>query len=237
MRVYVVTGASSGIGREVTLQLAAAGHRVIAVGRDEGRLRDLAGEGTGIVPRVLDLCDRAAVVAFARGLAEAGHIDGLINNAAVQHNSRFDSADLGPEAIAAEVETNLIAPMLLARLLLPPPGGRFVIVNVGSPLGVFPKSTAAGYSASKAGLRMVSDALRVQLADRGTRVVEVVLPLVDTPMTAGRGRGKIGAAEAARAIVGALESPRSRIHVGKARLLRLIAALSPPLAAAIVRRM
>lgn len=165
-------------------------------------------------------------------------IDGLINNAAIQHNVRFDDPHYDAGQIADEVDTNLVAPMLLSRLLLPKtPGRPFVIVNVGSALARYPKTTAAVYSATKAGLRMFSDALSVQHQAGAVKVVDVVLPLVDTPMTSGRGKDKVSAAYAAKEILRALEPGGPRIHVGKARLLRLLEIIAPPAAAAIIRKL
>lgn len=238
MARYVVTGASSGIGLEIALQLAAKGHGVVALGRDKQRLADLARRNRGIEARVLDLRDRVAVAALGAELAGTDVIDGLINNAAIQHNVRLDDRSYGVDEIVSEVETNLVAPIMLSRLLLPnTPARPFVIVNVGSALACYPKVTSAVYSATKAGLRMFSDALRVQYEETSVRVVDVVLPLVDTPMTAGRGRGKISADAAAMAIVRALDPGQARIHVGKAKLLRWLQLLAPPLAAAIIRKL
>lgn len=235
---YVVTGASSGIGLEIALQLAAQGNGVIALGRDRERLRNLALRDRRIEVRVLDIRDRAAVAALAAELAGADVIDGLINNAAIQHNVRLDDQLYGADEIADEIETNLVAPLILSRLLLPrTPARPFVIVNVGSALACYPKATSAVYSATKAGLRMFSDALRVQFDGTPVRVVDVVLPVVDTPMTAGRGRGKITAGAAAAAIVRALEPGPARLHVGKAKLLRLLQLVAPPVAAAIIRKL
>ncbi|HEV7306135.1 SDR family NAD(P)-dependent oxidoreductase [Ensifer sp.] len=238
MARYVVTGASSGIGREIALQLASAGYDVIAVGRDRERLEDLALRDRRIETFALDLRDRAALIAWASELADDDVTDGLINNAAIQHNVRFDDPGYGIDEIASEVETNLLAPMLLSRLLLPKRVGRpFVIVNVGTALARYPKTTSAVYSATKAGLRMFSDALALRCGASSVRVVDIVLPLVDTPMTSGRGSGKIGASEAATAILAAIEPGKTRIHVGKARLLRLLEVIAPPAAAAIIRRL
>ncbi|WDZ80239.1 hypothetical protein PWG15_20790 (plasmid) [Ensifer adhaerens] len=72
---------------------------------------------------------------------------------------------------------------------------------------------------------------------KNRRALSAVLPVVDTSMTAGRGRGKISATDAVKAILDALEQGPSRIHVGKARLLRLLEIVAPPVAAAIVRRL
>ncbi|WP_457588240.1 SDR family NAD(P)-dependent oxidoreductase [Ensifer canadensis] len=238
MARYVVTGASSGIGLEIALHLAAKGHSVVALGRDRERLRGLAHRDQRIEVRVLDLRDLVAVAALGAELAEADVIDGLINNAAIQHNVRLDEPHYGIDQIVAEVETNLIAPVILSRLLLPnSPARPFVIVNIGSALACYPKATSAVYSATKAGLRMFSDALRVQYEDTSVRVLDVVLPLVDTPMTAERGNGKITATTAAAAIVRALGPGKTRIHIGKAKLLRVLQLVAPPVAAAIIRKL
>ena len=86
---------------------------------------------------------------------------------------------------------------------------------------------ASPVEATKAALAMWSRALRLQAADDGVRVVQVVLPLVDTAMTAGRGANKIDAMTAARAVARGLERDRDDIFVGKARLLPFMNRLAP----------
>ena len=103
----------------------------------------------------------------------------------------------------------------------------FRSVNIGSGLGFAPKRAAPVYCATKAALAMWSRALRLQAADDGVRVVQVVLPLVDTAMTAGRGANKIDAMTAARAVARGLERDRDDIFVGKARLLPFMNRLAP----------
>lgn len=238
MARYVVTGASSGIGCEIALQLARSGQDVVALGRDRTRLDALKRQHPRIETYAIDLCDRSAIAGFATEIREDGPVGGLINNAAIQHNVRFDDPGYSIEQIAAEVESNLIAPLILSRLLLPEaPGQAFVIVNVGSALAGYPKRTSAVYSATKAGLRLFSAAIGVQSAGSSVRAVDVVLPLVDAPMSAGRGSGKISAAKAAAAVVAALTARQRRVHVGKAKLLRVLQFIAPPLAAAIIRRL
>lgn len=238
MARYVVTGASSGIGWEIALQLARAGHDVVALGRDRIRLEALKRQDQRFDVHALDLNDRAAISAFAASMKAQGPVDGLINNAAIQHNVRFDDPGYGIDQIVAEIETNLVAPLILSRLLLPDvPSRAFVILNVGSALASYPKRTSAVYSATKAGLRMFSDAITAQFNGSSVRAVDIVLPMVDAPMSAGRGRGKISAAAAAAAITGSLSTRQSRIHVGKVKLLRLLQFIAPPLAAAIIRKL
>ncbi len=85
------------------------------------------------------------------------------------------------------------------------------------------------YSATKAGLHLFTQALRVQLRGSSVRVVEAVVPLVDTPMTQGRGTGKMSAAQAARHIIAGIRSGQPDIWVGKARALPVLQRWAPGL--------
>ena len=89
----IVTGASSGIGSELARQLAERGNTVIAVGRDEGRLAALAQQSLHIKPTPFDLAGIGSIDGFAASLlADHATIDGVINNAAIQHDLRMDDA-------------------------------------------------------------------------------------------------------------------------------------------------
>ncbi|GAB3643540.1 SDR family NAD(P)-dependent oxidoreductase [Spirosoma arcticum] len=106
----------------------------------------------------------------------------LINNASVQYNYQFDTE---PDALCKvdyEIRINLIAPTKLIALLTANQDP--AIVNMSSALGFVPKASAPVYDATKAGIHIFTQALRYQLP--GVRVMEVIPPLVDTPMTAGR---------------------------------------------------
>lgn len=234
----VVTGASSGIGREIAIQLASRGIGVIAIGRDEGRLQSLAASRS-ITPVVADLARTDLLAELSDNLLRRfGAIDALVNNAAIQFDCRMDEAGYSVSDAAREIAINLTAPIALTRCLLPhlQTRPRASIVNITTGLAFVPKRTAAVYSASKAGLHLFTEALRVQFRGTSVRVVECVMPLVDTPMTAGRGSGKITPAAAARPIVDALWSGPSRLHVGKARLLPPLLRIAPGIAARILQR-
>ena len=228
----IVTGATSGIGYELAGQLARAGVHVIAIGRQPQRLAALAALSSRIEPLAVDLANPDRVHHVVGTLAERyDDIDGLINNAGVQHDRRFDDDTYGPADIQEELSVNLTAPLLLTHALLPAlrrqPSA--TIVNVTSGLGYVPKRTAAVYSASKAGLRLFSDALRVQTRGTSVRIIEAVMPLVDTPMTRGRGRGKISASEAAAQVIRGMEDGHDVIRVGKARALPHLQRWAPAL--------
>lgn len=235
-----MTGASSGIGRELAFQLAARGSKVIAIGQDQARLAAVAASHPSIEAVVADIGRTESLHSLVEDLVRrVGIIDVLINNAAIQINSRFDDTDYRDAEIAREIAINLTAPITLARCLLPhfQSLDRACIVNVTTGLAFVPKRTSAVYSASKAGLHLFTDALRVQLRGSNVRVMEAIMPLVDTPMTAGRGSGKITPAAAAKPIIDSLWTGPERLYIGKARLLPPLLRFAPSLASKIFARM
>ncbi|CRK60488.1 short-chain dehydrogenase/reductase SDR [Alloactinosynnema sp. L-07] len=226
-RTAVVTGGSAGVGLALARRLVADGVDVTICGRDKARLAQVEGVRTVVA----DLSTEAG----ARAVADAApdRIDLLFNNAGVQLLNNWTiepTADLLAD-IDGEVGLNLLGPMRLTAMLLPRLSKSAVIVNVTSGLGLVPKRAAPGYCATKAGLSAFSTSLRYQLAPR--RVVEAMLPLVDTAMTAGRGTGKISADAAAQAILSGLH--RDVIRIGATRKLAALHRLAPGLAARIIR--
>lgn len=239
-RTVVVTGATSGIGWELTAQLAAKGHGVIAIGRNAARLRDLARLSRNIKPIKFDLIQVERIQSLARQLLEDHpDIDTLINNAGIQHCVYMDEDGYGHASVVDEIMINLTAPICLTQSFLhhftANPRGH--IINITGGLAYVPKLKSAVYSATKAGLRLFSDGLRVQTCDEELVVSEAVLPIVDTPMTAGRGgSNKISAAEAARQIIEGLEARKEKTYVGKARLLPPLLRFAPGLATRIFKK-
>ncbi|MGW5316638.1 SDR family NAD(P)-dependent oxidoreductase [Nocardia thailandica] len=237
----LVTGGGSGVGLALARRLTAAGRRVLICGRDEDRLRAAADRLPGVRVLRADLADPGDVDRLAEWALATRGLDLLVNNAAVQLDRRWAAADGDRlvEDLARELATNLGGPLRLTARLLPALAAapHATVVNVTSALAVVPKRSAPVYCASKAGLVAASTALRYQLAvDAPTvRVVDVMLPLVDTAMTAGRGRGKIAPDAAAAAILDGLRENRAHaIRVGKARALLALHRLSPALAARLV---
>ncbi len=232
----VLTGATGGIGECLTRLLRANGLGVIAIGRDRSKLATLAGPDTMIETCTVDLADPPATEALAKTLADTRSIIGLINNAAVQNATLLWKQSA--EQIDEEIRINLTAPsILVSRLMQVLPTGTGYIVNVTSGLAVAPKSNAAVYCATKAGLRNLTAAIANQVEPRDRiAVIDVVLPLVDTGMTRGRGTGKMPAEAAAEAIMGAIRRRRTVAWVGKAKLLASIHRIAPSIAARIMRR-
>ena len=237
-KVIVLTGGSSGVGLALLRQLAPH-NTVINLSRREPDV-PVDDPRANIVHVPTDLSEASDVArAVERVKAQQpGGIDGLINCAAMQVTPRFADPDFDPASIAVETRVNFISPVeLMAGLLgsLSQRPGSFIL-NVNSGLALAPKRESAVYCATKAGLDNASRALAAQLGSSGPQVMQVFLPLVDTPMTAGRGSGKLESADVARRIIRGVEQGRAVNDVGKVRLFRAINRLSPSLAARIMQR-
>jgi uncharacterized oxidoreductase len=228
----LLTGATSGIGKALQQRLAAEGHETITVSRTAAHH---AQTGIGYS---CDLSDPEAVVALCSEL-QGRHpdISVIINNAGVQHALKLIEST--SDQIIEEAMLNLVAPALIAQSFLPTllrRTGGSAIVNVSSGLAFFPKETTSLYCATKAALHSLTKSLRYACEGSDVLITEAILPLVATPMTEGRGRGKISADEAARAILAGLKGGRAEIWIGKARLIPVLQRVAPALGHALVRR-
>jgi len=191
MTNILLTGASSGIGRALAIELAARGARLALVARDTCGLVDTAWEirecgGEPPVMITADLASRGEPLRVARAAESAlGSIDVLINNAGVQLFATIGAAGDGDEARAV-METNFFAPLALTAAVLPAMRDRHrgCIVQVTSLASTMPTPLAGHYAASKAALANATEALRGELRDTGIDVVHVVPGPVDTPMFA-----------------------------------------------------
>ncbi len=180
MRIAAVTGASAGIGRAIARLLAREVGTLVLVARREDRLSDLARELSAsradlrMIVRAVDLLDRAATGATLDGLEREGvAVDVLINNAGFGDYGLFEKR--GWTKTEQMLELNVVSATYLLHRLLPPMVGRGfgAILNVGSTAGMFPSPALAVYSASKAYLNLLSEALSAELT--GTGVAMTVL--------------------------------------------------------------
>lgn len=184
--VHVVTGATSGIGREVARMLTDRGDEVIMPVRSEERMDALAAEFPSYyaIP-LLDLAKPDDVVAWAAGFGDGRpaveRVDSLVHCAGVVDVTGVEQQD--PASWLRTIAVNLTAPALLTRGLLPQlraAQGTVVFVNSGSGLRANPQW--ASYNASKFGLRGFADALRQEEARHGVRVSSVYPGRTATPM-------------------------------------------------------
>ncbi|HLA35524.1 MAG TPA: SDR family NAD(P)-dependent oxidoreductase [Rhodocyclaceae bacterium] len=171
-QVIFITGCSSGIGAALADEFQQRGHRVYATARSEAALQALAARGLHAVALDVNHAD-SITAAMARVHDECGRIDLLINNAGY---GQFGAMiDIGREALRRQFETNVFAPVDICRLALPllRAAAAARIANIGSVSGVVTSPFAGAYCASKAALHAVSDALRMELAPFGIRVITV----------------------------------------------------------------
>jgi short-subunit dehydrogenase len=176
----VVTGAASGIGAALAVQLAARGSNLVLVDRDKERLDGVAAGVRQAHPElavdtyVVDLSDDAATDEAADALAAAHPGTSLlVNNAGVALGGRFDQVTL--EEFEWVMAVNFRSVVRLTHAFLPAlkahPGAH--VVNVSSVFGIFAPAGQAAYSASKFAVRGFSEAVRHELADDGVGVTVV----------------------------------------------------------------
>lgn len=169
----LLTGATGGLGQALARELAAAGATLLLTGREASRMPELpATPGKEHRQIQADLGTAGGIAATVQAAREFG-VNILINNAGAAHFGLLDAQDWS--AVACVLETNLAVPLRLTQALLPwlkeQPAA--AILNVGSTFGSIPFAGFAAYSASKAGLRGFSQALRRELADTPVRVFHV----------------------------------------------------------------
>lgn len=178
--VALVTGATGGIGRAVVEDLA-HDHRVLAVGRNAAKLRELAEISSNVEPVEADLLDFDALPRLVQDL---DRLDVLVHAAAIA--DRFPIADATPDAWRAQLELNVMVPAELTRAALPAlraARGSVVLINSGA--GFTASGGNAIYAASKFALRAFGDALRQEVEPDGIRVSSVHPGPTDTEMLRG----------------------------------------------------
>ncbi len=184
MSVVLVTGASSGIGAAVAIAFAEEGWDVMAAGRDEGRLEEVADVSDNIATWSGDLaesddCDELV----ADTIEEFGQIDCLVNNAGVF--VRGDVADTSDDDWRYIMTVNLDVPFFLSRAALPHLlRAEGSIINMASDLGLRGAENAAAHAASKGGLILLTRSMAKDHAGDGLRVNAICPGYVDTPMLA-----------------------------------------------------
>lgn len=243
-KCFLITGGSAGIGRALAQQLAEQAAEVIIIGRNADALARVARTVPGFIhPLVADLAQQSEVerlIADLPGLFP--NLAVVINNAGVQNLTDFtrDQRSEVRQILRTETEINFQAVIALCHGLLPHLAARpeAAIINITSGLALAPKTSAPVYCATKAGIRAFTRALRYQCeaAMPQVRVIEALPPIVDTAMTAGRGRGKISANACAAEILSGLRAGKTEIYIGKSKLLRVIMRLTPRLGYAIMRK-
>jgi short-subunit dehydrogenase len=228
-KTVIVTGASSGIGRETAIAFARAGANLVLASRNEAALNEVAAEVAPIVRRVsvipTDVTQRAAVEAMVEQTAkELGSIDILVNNAGVGLNALLAEGSM--TNIRRLFEVNVFGALHCIQAVVPymKRQGSGQIINVSSVAGKIATPRNGAYAATKFALTAISDALRLELGEHGITVTTVfpgitdtpfgenVLKEVDVPPVPGIVRG-VSARRVANAIVRAARWERREVYV------------------------
>ncbi|GBE88808.1 Uncharacterized oxidoreductase [Sparassis crispa] len=176
--VWIITGTSSGIGREITLAALKRGDHVIATARPQSmsKLDDLEVLGADILELdVTDSCEKLQQIAN-RAVEIHGRVDIVVNNAGYGHNVPVE--EMTHEESVRQFHTNFFGGVNVARAFLPfmRKERTGTIVWIGSTLGWTPSVLGSGmYSATKAAMRVISQSLNAEISHLGLRSIHVDL--------------------------------------------------------------
>lgn len=246
----VITGASSGIGREIARELSRRGFRTILIARRIERLRSLAESLSADQPSTavqLDLSEPREIEEVLTPIfAEHGPITVLVNNAGYGLYRPF--LDHAPADHHRLMQVNYFAALTLTRLVLPgmirQRGGHVInIASIATKIGPWGH---AGYAASKAALVTLTQTLAAEYGPEGVNFSYVNPGIVDTeyfressfaPLAKQMERRAISPGLVAKKVVGLLDRPRLELCIpGHYRMLEWIKAISPRLAHFLVAR-
>jgi len=167
-RVWFITGAARGMGLEFAKAVLAAGHSLVASGRDTDRLANALGASSNLLTVKLDVTRPADAEAAVKAAVDRfGRIDVLINNAASFYAGYFE--ELTAEQMNRQLTTSLIGPMNVTRAVLPvmrkQRSGHIIAISSSAGISGFEFGTA--YAASKFGLEGFIESLRPEVAPFG----------------------------------------------------------------------
>jgi len=184
-KVFIVTGASSGIGRALTLLLVSMGARVVAVARSADKLETLKGEANS--PHLITMIGDVTIEADCKRAVDRcipafGRLDGLIHNAGISMRATAEEADM--KVVEALMATNFYSMVYLyknAIHLLRQTHGH--LVGVSSMMGLFSTHLRSAYCASKHALQGYLDSIRLENVEAGVHVMTVIPGFVRTNIT------------------------------------------------------
>jgi 3-oxoacyl-[acyl-carrier protein] reductase len=184
-QVVLVTGGGRGIGRNIALELAAAGARVAVAARSRDEIEETAQRIDGLAIEC-DVSDRVSVEHMVKLVeSELGPLDLLVANAGISVDEHGAAWELEPADWWRVFEVNVLGVYLCCRAVIPGMlargGGR--IVNVASGAAYLPGTKSTAYSASKAAVHRFSETLANQLEPHGLPVFSISPGLVRTRMT------------------------------------------------------
>jgi len=173
-QVWLVTGAGRGMGVDIAQAALAAGHLVVATGRNPERVAQAVGESANLLTVGLDITDPADALAAVRAaVARFGRVDVLVNNAGNFVAGFFE--EISPDDFRAQIETNLFGPLNVTRAVLPVMRKQRsgLVVTISSTAGLAGGEFVSAYAASKFALEGWMESLTPEVAPFGIRTMLV----------------------------------------------------------------
>ncbi|HLM05785.1 MAG TPA: SDR family oxidoreductase [Blastococcus sp.] len=173
-KVWLVTGAGRGMGTDIARAALAAGHAVVATGRNAERVAAAVGAHDDLLATALDVTDPASVqAAVDAAVTRFGRIDVLVNNAGNFYAGFFE--EITPEDYRAQIETNLFGPLNVTRAVLPVMRAQRsgLVLTISSTAGIVGQEFCTAYAASKFALEGWSESLTPEVAPFGVRTMLV----------------------------------------------------------------
>jgi uncharacterized oxidoreductase len=227
-KVVLVTGGTSGIGLALGKAFVREGASLAVCARSRSALDRFQKEFPLALVIEADVTNLSAQRSMLDAIDERfGRLDILVNNAGRLIERDFTSSNPPPEALADEIALNLTAPIQLTAATLARWPSLQAIVLISSGYALVSPRRAPTYGAAKAGLHGFADGLRRQLVRRGTHVLEVLPPVVDTPATAHRTATKVSPDLVAAATLRALAMRQPMALMGQTRFLPTLLRLAP----------
>ena len=222
-----IPGATSGIGLALAVELHAKGNTVIVGGRRTELFERIAAQHPGLDTVNIDIADPASIDAAAKQvLAKHPHLNVLVTMAGIMRIEDWHDPESFLASAESVIATNVLGPIRLigafiAHLQTQPDA---TIITVSSGLAFAPLKVTPSYNASKAAVHMLSESIRLQLADTTVKVMELVPPAVRTALLPGQADSDVAMPldEFVAEVVTLLEEQpdANEIHVERVKFLR-----------------
>jgi NAD(P)-dependent dehydrogenase (short-subunit alcohol dehydrogenase family) len=173
-KVWLITGAGRGLGLDIAKAALAAGHAVVATGRDPAKVTAAIGQHNDLLAIKLDVTRlEDAHAAVAAAVAKFGRIDVLVNNAGNFYAGFFE--ELSPEQVRNQIETLLFGPMNVSRAVLPVMRNQHagLLLTISSTAGISGLLFCSAYAAAKFGVEGWMESLAPEIAPFGIRTMLV----------------------------------------------------------------
>lgn len=173
-KVWFITGAGRGLGVDIARKALAAGHSVVATGRNADRVLQAVGAHDNLLTVALDITDPEDAIAAAKAAVDRfGRIDVLVNNAGNFYAGYFE--EISAKQLRAQMETNFFGPLNVTRAILPimrkQRSGQ--VITITSTAGLIGQEFVVAYAASKFAIEGWMESLRFDLAPYGVSTMSV----------------------------------------------------------------